>query len=207
MEVCARLPEEGARRRILRSSMARRHTTIGKRSVCSAVLLLAACSEARAPRIYDPGVVHDETGAFPVGEIGSFGASGGADALAFHRGFARALEQCNAAGGAQGRPIELLVLDDRGRPEDARLAVQRFSGPNGAVAIGCSSSEPCVSAAREAAGALAIVSAGSETTPEERGFAAGRRLVAACERAARILPQEVAAELAAGSARPYPRAP
>ncbi len=36
-----------------------------------------------------------------------------------------------------------------------------------------------------------------------RGLAAGRRLVAACERAGKILPKEVAAELA----RPYPRAP
>jgi hypothetical protein len=187
--------------------MARRHTSIGKRSVCAAVLLLAACSEPLAPRIYDPGLVHDETGAFPVGEIGSFSAAGGADALAFHRGFARALEQCNAQGGAQGRPIELLVLDDRGRPADTRIAVQRFCGPNGAVAIGCSSSSECVQAAREAAGALAIVPAGNATTPEERGFAAGQRLVAACERASRILPREVAAELAADSARSYPRAP
>jgi len=187
--------------------MARGHTSIGKRSVCAAVLLLAACSQQRAPRVYDPGVVHDETGAFPVGEIGSFSAAGGADALAFHRGFARALAQCNAAGGAQGRPIELQVLDDRGRPADARLAVQRFSGPNGAVAIGCSSSDACVAAAREAAGELAIVPAAHGATPEERGFEAGRRLVAACERAPRILPKEVAAELAAASARPYPRAP
>jgi len=187
--------------------MARGHTTIGKRSVCAAVLLLAACSEQLAPRIYDSGVVHDETGAFPVGEIGSFSADGGADALGFHRGFARALEQCNAAGGAQGRRIELQVFDDRGRPADTRLAVQRLSGPNGAVAIGCSSSDACVAAAREAAGELAIVPGENAGTPEERGFAAGRRLVAACERAPKILPKEVAAELAADSARSYPRAP
>ena len=187
--------------------MARRHTSIGKRSVCAAVLLLAGCSQPLAPRFYDPGLVHEETGAFPVVEIGSFSAAGDADAQAFHRGFARALEQCNTAGGAQGRPIELQVLDDRGRPADTRTAVQRFCGPNGAVAIGCSSSAECVRAARAVAGAPAIVGAGNEATPEERGYAAGRRLVAACERAPRILPREVAAELAADSARSYPRAP
>ncbi len=180
--------------------MARRHTTIGKRSVCAAALLLAACSDAIAPRSYDPGVVHEEDGAFPVGEIGSFD---GPEAPAFHRGFARAIEECNARGGAQGRRIELQVFDDRGRPEDARLGVQRLSGPNGAVAIGCSSSAECLAAARTVADAPPLVAGASGATPEERGFAAGQRLVAACERAGKILPKEVAAELA----RPYPRAP
>jgi ABC-type branched-subunit amino acid transport system substrate-binding protein len=183
--------------------MARRHTSIGKRIVCAAVLLLAACSGPIAPRIFDPGVVHEETGAFPVGEIGSFSGPAAAEARAFHNGFARSLEECNARGGAQGRPIELQVFDDRGRPEDTRAGVLRLSGPNGAVAVGCSSSAECLAAARAAAGVLPIVQGASGEPPEERGYSAGLRLVAAFESAKKILPKEVAAELA----RPYPRAP
>ena len=183
--------------------MARRHTTIGKGCVSIAVLLFAACSGPIAPRVYDPGVVHEETGAFPVGEIGSFSGTGAADALAFHRGFARALEECNAKGGAQGRHSELQVFDDRGRPEDVRAGVLRLGGPNGAVAIACSSGEECLKAAHEAAGLIPIVTAGSGKTAEERGYSAGQRLIAAFESAKKILPKEVAAELA----RPYPRAP
>ncbi len=202
-----RLPDGADGRRILRSTMARGHGSIGKRSVCAAALLLAACSESLTPHIYDPGVVHEETGAFPVGEIGSFSGAQGAEALAFHRGFARALDECNARGGSQGRSSELQVFDDRGRPEDARAGVQRLVGPNGAVAIGCSSSAECIQAARAAAGVVPIVPGGSGRTAEERGYAAGRELVAAFESAKKILPREVAAELAAAAGRPYPRAP
>jgi ABC-type branched-subunit amino acid transport system substrate-binding protein len=187
--------------------MARGHGTIGKRLVCAGVLLLGACSRPVGARVYDPGAVHEDTGAFPVGEIGPFSGPQAAEALAFHRGFARALEECNGQGGAQGRHIELQVFDDRGRPADTRAGVQRLSGPNGAVAIGCSSGADCLKAAREAAGELPIVPGASGKTPEERGYSAGRRLVAACERAPKILPKEVAAELAAAAGRPYPRAP
>lgn len=202
-----RLPKRGAGRRILRSVMARAYVSIGKRSVCAAVLLLGACSRPIAARVYDPGVVHEDTGAFPVGEIGPFSGPQAAAALAFHRGFARALAECNARGGTQGRHIELQVFDDRGRPEDARAGVQRLAGPNGAVAVCCCSDEACLKAAREAAGELPVVPGGGGQAPEERGYATGRELVAAFERAQRILPKEVAAELAAASGRPYPRAP
>jgi len=187
--------------------MARRQRSFPEAGLFALVLLCAACSGPIAPRIYDPGVVHEETGAFPVGEIGPFSGAQAAEALAFHRGFARALEECNARGGAQGRRIELRVLDDRGRPEETRMGVQRLSGPSGAVAIGCSSPAECLKAAREAAGELAIVPGADSGTPEERGYAAGRQLVAAFENAKKILPKEVGAELAAASGRAYPRAP
>ena len=187
--------------------MPRRMGMIGKRSVCAAVLLLAACSESLTPRYFDPGVVHEQTGAFPVGEIGSFSGPQGADARAFHRGFARALDECNAQGGAQGRKIELEVLDDRGRPEDTRAGVLRLSGPNGAVAVGCSSGTECLKAARAAAGVLPILPGGSGASAEERGYAAGRQLVAACENVKKILPAELGAELAGASGPAYPRAP
>jgi branched-chain amino acid transport system substrate-binding protein len=187
--------------------MPRRQRTLPRTSLWIAGLALAACSEPIAPRIYDPGVVHEQTGAFPVGEIGPFSGEQGAEALAFHRGFARAFDECNARGGAQGRRIELQVFDDRGRPDDTRLGVQRLSGPNGAVAIGCSSSAECLKAAREVAGVLPVVEGASGKTSEERGYSMGARLVAAFESAKKILPKEVAAELAAASARTYPRAP
>jgi ABC-type branched-subunit amino acid transport system substrate-binding protein len=142
-----------------------------------------------------------------VGEIGSFSGAQGAEALAFHRGFARALDECNARGGAQGRKIDLEVLDDRGRPADAQAGVRRLCGPNGAVAIGCSSSAECLEAARAVAGEVALVPGGNGKTPEERGYAAGRRLVAAFECVKKILPPDVRAELAGASAPAYPRAP
>ena len=184
-----------------------RHTWFGKRSVCLAALFLAGCSEPLAPRVYDPGVVHEDRGGFPLGEIGSFSGPQGADALAFHRGFARAVAECNARGGAQGRPIELEVFDDRGRPEDTRAGVLRLCGPNGAVAIACSSSAECLKSAREASGELPIVAAAGGKTAEERGYATGSRLVAVFESVKKILPKEVGAELAAGAAGTYPRAP
>ncbi|MBK7645201.1 MAG: ABC transporter substrate-binding protein [Planctomycetes bacterium] len=179
--------------------MATRQRRIGKSFVWGAILLgLGACGDRIAPRIYDPGIVHEETGAFPLGEIGSFSGPDGAQALAFHSGFQRAIEECNAKGGAQGRRIELVVLDDRGLPTDTHMGVKRLSGPSGAVAIACSSSEECLKAAREAASELAVVAPQPGADAQARGYATAQHLLAVFERVPKILPPEVAAELAAG---------
>jgi branched-chain amino acid transport system substrate-binding protein len=47
-----------------------------------------------------------------------------------------AVKEINAAGGLLGRPVELIVYDVRGRPEDAVNAVRRLIQENRVVAIG-----------------------------------------------------------------------
>ncbi len=159
-------------------------------------LALAGCSGAIAPRVFDPGPVSEETGAFPVGEVGSFSGTGAERALVFHGGFQRAIEECNARGGVRGRRIELQVLDDRGRAEEARIGAQRLAAEIGAVAIACASDENVHKALLEGARGVPIVLGRSIVPEKQRGYEAGRRLVIALEQATKILPKEVAAALA-----------
>ena len=190
------MPWDVTERRILRLTMSARHASPGKRGLLACALLLAACSEPITPRIWEPGAVYEETGAFPVGEIASFSGSEGAAALEFHLGLQAAIDERNAAGGVRGRPMELVVLDDRGRPEEARLAAQRMAQQMGVVAIACSSGAACHHAAREGSGPVGIVLPRSVVPAAQRGREAAARLIAALERAKKILPKEVAEALA-----------
>lgn len=53
---------------------------------------------------------------------------------AMRNGVQLAVEQVNAAGGIRGRPIQLLIEDDRGDPKGARAAETRLAD-SGAVAV------------------------------------------------------------------------
>ncbi|MCX7011692.1 MAG: ABC transporter substrate-binding protein [Candidatus Sumerlaeota bacterium] len=50
--------------------------------------------------------------------------------------FQMALEEINGAGGVNGKPIELLIEDDTGRPEVGRSAMEKLITQNKAIAIG-----------------------------------------------------------------------
>jgi branched-chain amino acid transport system substrate-binding protein len=63
-----------------------------------------------------------------TGSMATFGESS-------KRGALLAIEEANAAGGVLGRKLELAVLDDQGRAEEAGNAVTRLIDVNKAVAI------------------------------------------------------------------------
>ena len=56
-------------------------------------------------------------------------------ALLYARGLELAVEEINARGGAHGRPLALLRLDDRQSVTDGRLVAQRLSGNPDVVAV------------------------------------------------------------------------
>jgi branched-chain amino acid transport system substrate-binding protein len=62
------------------------------------------------------------------GEIATFGTGA-------QLGVKLAIEEANAAGGVKGRKIELKVLDDQGKPEEAVTAATRLVTEDKAVAI------------------------------------------------------------------------
>lgn len=70
--------------------------------------------------------------------IGAFFAMTGAMAtfgISSVRGAQMAVDELNAAGGVRGRKLELVVLDDQGKTDEATNAVTRLIDLNGAVAI------------------------------------------------------------------------
>ena len=85
--------------------------------------LLAAAGTALATPALRPAFA---AGAAPIriGEINSYSAIA-AFTLPYRKGMELAVAQINAAGGVLGRPLELLVRDDAGKPDDAlRLAAE-----------------------------------------------------------------------------------
>jgi branched-chain amino acid transport system substrate-binding protein len=61
-----------------------------------------------------------------VGEVGSMTGTDASFGVSTHHGIELALSEINAAGGVQGHPLELLSLDDQGKPNEAVLAITQL---------------------------------------------------------------------------------
>ncbi len=91
-------------------------TTIGRRD------LLAATGASAVAAIAAPYVGRAQGRPIKIGEINSYTAIP-AFTLPYKNGWAHAILEINAAGGINGRRIEIVARDDGGKPEDAvRLA-------------------------------------------------------------------------------------
>ena len=144
----------------------------------------SACEPPRDPPRPPQHKLADEEedhGPIPIGECASFESAERERALAFHRGLVLALESANAHGGVDGHPLELRTLDDRGRPGEARRAVERFRAQNDVVALAGGTS--CATARAIAAAAQGLVFV-SPCDQLERG--AGVLPLAAAEMDARL---------------------
>ena len=67
------------------------------------------------------------------------------------RGALLAVEQVNASGGIQGRPLELLIANTAAKAERTQQAVQELAAQGAAVIFGATSSEAALAAGAEAA--------------------------------------------------------
>ena len=80
-------------------------------------MMLAASATLAAP-----ATLRAQSNTIRIGEINSYTAAP-AFTLPYRNGLQLAVDQVNAAGGVLGRPLELLIRDDAGKPADAvRLA-------------------------------------------------------------------------------------
>lgn len=85
---------------------------------------LLAASATGVATLSAPAILRAQGNAIRIGEINSYTAVP-AFTLPYRNGLQMAVEQVNAIGGVLGRPIELLIRDDAGRPADAvRLAAE-----------------------------------------------------------------------------------
>lgn len=125
------------------------------------MLALAACApDAPIARRAPPG-----TGPILVGEFHTLSGPDSARGLAFHRGFALALDEQNARGGLYERALQVQTYDDRGRADEAARAMSRLVHEARAVfVVGGSTAELAAAAAGESAGVPFVSPApGAET--------------------------------------------
>ncbi len=70
-----------------------------------------------------------------VGEVGSMTGSESTFGTSTHHGIELAVKKINAAGGIQGKQIQLISLDDQGKPEEAATATTKLITQEKVVAI------------------------------------------------------------------------
>jgi branched-chain amino acid transport system substrate-binding protein len=70
-----------------------------------------------------------------IGEVGSMTGSEATFGISTHQGIELAIKEANAAGGIHGRQLQVISLDDQGKPEEAATAVTRLITQDKVTAI------------------------------------------------------------------------
>ncbi len=71
-----------------------------------------------------------DTGPIIIGEVGSMTGSEATFGTSTHNGIMLAVKEVNAAGGIKGRKVEILSLDDQGKPDEAATAATKLITQN-----------------------------------------------------------------------------
>ncbi|MGK5086922.1 ABC transporter substrate-binding protein [Bdellovibrionota bacterium FG-2] len=103
----------------------------------TAILSASGCKKARPPS--DTASSALSTDVIRIGEVGSMTGSEATFGTSTHMGIELAIQQINAAGGVKGqgngRKLEVISLDDQGKPEEAATAVTKLITQNQVSAI------------------------------------------------------------------------
>src|SRR5437763_12546641 len=75
------------------------------------------------------------TGPIVIGEVGSMTGTEATFGLSSANGIQLAIDEFNAKGGIKGRQLQVKVLDDQGRPEEAATAATRLISSEHVVAL------------------------------------------------------------------------
>src|SRR2546421_9276803 len=75
------------------------------------------------------------TGPIVIGEVGSMTGTEATFGLSSANGIQLAIDEFNAKGGVRGRRLEVKVLDDQGRPEEAATAATRLISSEHVIAL------------------------------------------------------------------------
>ncbi len=70
-----------------------------------------------------------------IGEVGSMTGSEATFGTSTHNGIMLAVKEINAAGGIKGKKVEIISLDDQGKPDEAATAVTKLITQNKVQAI------------------------------------------------------------------------
>ena len=97
-----------------------------------AVAALAACKKQdQGSGMMSPNA----TGPIVIGEVGSMTGTEATFGLSSANGIQLAIDEFNAKGGVKGRQLQVKVLDDQGRPEEAATAATRLIASEHVVAL------------------------------------------------------------------------
>src|SRR5947208_17080743 len=76
-----------------------------------------------------------DTGVIKVGEVGSMTGTEATFGTSSDRGIQLAVTEVNGAGGIKGRQIQVIALDDEGKPDEAATAATRLIASEHVLAL------------------------------------------------------------------------
>lgn len=102
---------------------------IGVAAMLSLPLSLTSCKKKE-------GSLNDaSSGTILIGEVGSMTGAEATFGISTHQGIELAVKQVNSKGGVKGKKLQVISLDDQGKPEEAATAVTKLINQNGVTAI------------------------------------------------------------------------
>ncbi len=114
------------------TAMAHTMRRIHAKVLFSVLIALAACkSKEQGSGMTSAGA----TGPIVVGEVGSMTGTEATFGTSSDRGIQLAVGETNAAGGIKGRQVQIIALDDEGKPEEAATAATRLIASEHVVAL------------------------------------------------------------------------
>jgi branched-chain amino acid transport system substrate-binding protein len=104
---------------------------------------------AAALGVLAPRAAAQGSGPIKIGAFGPMSGNAAAQGQSLRSGMEMVVKARNAAGGIGGRPIDLIVGDDAGKPEEAAVIARRFATrDNVVIALGSVSSPASLAAAQ-----------------------------------------------------------
>src|SRR5229473_819684 len=105
------------------------------RRILPSLLALAALAACKKQDQGSGMMSPNATGPIVIGEVGSMTGTEATFGLSSANGIQLAIDEFNAKGGVKGRRLEVKVLDDQGRPEEAATAATRLIASEHVVAL------------------------------------------------------------------------
>jgi branched-chain amino acid transport system substrate-binding protein len=111
-----------------------------KRNLLSAMMIAAAmfsfgCKKDGDSAKSGGAATKVEGDVIKIGEVGSLTGNEATFGTSTHNGIELAIKEQNAAGGINGKKIELITLDNQGKPEEAATAITKLITQNKVVAV------------------------------------------------------------------------
>ncbi|MES2770062.1 MAG: ABC transporter substrate-binding protein [Bdellovibrionota bacterium] len=111
-----------------------------KRNLFSALIIVSAmltfgCKKEGDTTTSTGGATKVEGDVIKIGEVGSLTGNEATFGTSTHNGIELAIKEQNAAGGINGKKIELTTLDNQGKPEEAATAITKLITQNKVVAV------------------------------------------------------------------------
>lgn len=108
-----------------------------------------------------------ETAILKIGEVGSLTGSEATFGISTHQGIDLAIRQINAAGGIQGKKLQVITLDDQSKPDEAATAATKLVTQDRVIALlGEVASSRSIAMAPVAENAHVIMITPSSTNPK-----------------------------------------